>query len=188
MLIFLRFCATGTFLALEIGGVHLSTVSRVIVRVGRALARLYNQFIRMPTVNEIAECQLKFYENSRFPRVIGAIDCTHVKIQSPGNNIFKIKVILLMFLWISGGQDAEVFRNRKGYFSINVQAIGNADLKLINVVARWPGSTHDATIFNNSIVRNHFENNLFPNSILLGRKIVLIFSFHIGFKSISTIL
>lgn len=50
----------------------------------------------MPTVNEIAECQLKFYENSRFPRVIGAIDCTHVKIQSPGNNIFKIKVILLI--------------------------------------------------------------------------------------------
>ncbi|KAH1021846.1 hypothetical protein HUJ04_011331, partial [Dendroctonus ponderosae] len=52
-----------------------------------------------------------------------------------------------MYLGESG---AEVFRNRKGYISINVQAIGDADLKLINVVARWPGSTHDATIFNNS--------------------------------------
>lgn len=86
LLVFLRFCATGTHLSCigDFGGVHLSTVSRIIVRVGRALAGLYNRFIKMPTNNEIAECQLKFYEKSRFPRVIGAIDCTHVKIQSPG--------------------------------------------------------------------------------------------------------
>ncbi|ERL87295.1 hypothetical protein D910_04690 [Dendroctonus ponderosae] len=67
-----------------------------------------------------------------------------------------------------GGSDAEVFKYRKGYFSINVQAIGDAGLKLMNVVARWPGSTHDATIFNNSKVKHEFENNLFPDSVSLG--------------------
>lgn len=47
----------------------------------------------------------------------------------------------------------EEFRNRKSYFSLNVQAVCDADLKLMNVVARWPGSAHDATIFNNSVLR-----------------------------------
>ncbi|KAK4887412.1 hypothetical protein RN001_003683 [Aquatica leii] len=42
------------------------------------------------------------------------------------------------------------------YFSVNVQAIGDANLNILNLVARWPGSTHDATIFNNSRVRVKF--------------------------------
>lgn len=46
----------------------------------------------------------------------------------------------------------EEFRNRKGYFSLNVQAVCDADLRLMNVVARWPGSAHDA-IFKNSVLR-----------------------------------
>lgn len=41
----------------------------------------------------------------------------------------------------------------KVFFSINVQVEGNADLKLIGVVARWPRSTHNATIFANSRLR-----------------------------------
>nr|CAI5851229.1 unnamed protein product [Callosobruchus analis] len=48
------------------------------------------------------EAREKFYQIARCPRCIGVIDCTHVKIQSPG------------------GETAELFRNRKGYFSINV--------------------------------------------------------------------
>lgn len=62
-----------------------------------------------------------------------------------------------------------MFRNRKGYFSINVQAISSASLKIMNIVARWPGSAHDVTIFNNSQIRHDFENNRFPNVVLLGK-------------------
>ncbi|KAJ8950839.1 hypothetical protein NQ317_007942 [Molorchus minor] len=99
LLIFLRFCATGTHLSCigDFGGVHFSTVSRIIVRVGRVLATLYNRYIKMPrTQDEINNNHFAFYEKARFPRVIGSIDCTHIKIQSPG------------------GEDAEIFRNRKG--------------------------------------------------------------------------
>lgn len=39
-----------------------------------------------------------FYEVAEFPDVTGYVDCTHVRIISPG------------------GDDAEVFHNRKGYF------------------------------------------------------------------------
>ncbi|XP_031328994.1 putative nuclease HARBI1 [Photinus pyralis] len=153
LLVFLRFCATGTHLACigDFAGMHLSTASRIVVRVGAALASHYNRFIKMPqTQQDMNMAQMSFYEIARFPRVIGAIDCTHVKIQSPGGN------------------DPEVFRNRKGYFSINVQAIVSAQLHIRNIVARWPGSSHDVTIFNNSAVRRQFENNLYPDALLLG--------------------
>lgn len=80
----------------------------------------------------------------------GAIDCTHVRIQAPGGN------------------QAEVYRNRKGWFSINVQVICDAALKIQDIVARYPGSSHDSHIFNNSLVRARFENNEFGDKYLLG--------------------
>ncbi|CAG4984954.1 unnamed protein product [Colias eurytheme] len=83
-------------------------------------------------------------------RVLGAIDCTHIRIQSP---------CLLI---------GEEFRNRKGYFSLNIQGVCDADLRLMNVVARWPGSTHDATIFNNSILRAQCDAGQYDGRWLLG--------------------
>lgn len=67
-----------------------------------------------------------------------------------------------------GGPNAELFRNRKGYFLINVQAVCNADVEITNIVTRWPGSVHDSTIFLNSRLRANFEANMYRNGILLG--------------------
>lgn len=62
-----------------------STVSRIVAKVLEAVAGLRNQFIKMPsTPEEILTCQNNFYRTARFPRVIGCIDGTHVKIRSPG--------------------------------------------------------------------------------------------------------
>lgn len=153
LLITLRFYATGEHLLsiADFGGMHVSTVSRIIKRVSEAIASLLPQYVRFPLTNEgIQRSKTEFYQKASFPNVIGAIDCTHVRIQSPG------------------GVDAEVFRNRKGYFSINVQAICNARMEIIDLVARWPGSAHDATIFNSSTKKADFVNGLYPNCILLG--------------------
>ncbi|KAG5869933.1 hypothetical protein JTB14_001217 [Gonioctena quinquepunctata] len=68
----------------------------------------------------------------------------------------------------SPGDDAEVYRNRKGYFSINTQVICDASLRFLDVVGRWPGSIHDNTIFNNCRIRRKFEQGSFPNCVLLG--------------------
>lgn len=69
---------------------------------------------------------------------------------------------------ILDSEEGEIYRNRKGYFSYNVQTISNYDLKINNIVARWPGSTHDQTIFNNSSIKSKFDAGYYRNSFLLG--------------------
>jgi len=152
-LTFLRFCATAKHF-ISVGdymGCHLSTVCRIVRRVARAICFRCKHFIRLPqTEAQMSEEANNFYNVAKFPRVIGLIDCTHIKIQS------------------LGGDNAEVFRNRKGFFSLNVQVICNASLSITNVVARWPGSTHDATVFINSRVHAEFESRKYTNYLLLG--------------------
>ncbi|CAH1965362.1 unnamed protein product [Acanthoscelides obtectus] len=92
----------------------------------RATAGLSNQYIRMPNeADEIIRVQNGFYRICRFPRVVGYIDGTQIKMQSPG------------------AQDGEVFRNRKSFFFINTQIVAGPDLKIFDIVARWPESTQD---------------------------------------------
>lgn len=135
----------------DFSGVHKSTASRVVYRVSRAIAQLKNIYIKMPeTEEEKSEIRLNFYKVAKFPKCIGALDCTHIKIQSPG------------------GDTAETFRNRKGYFSFNVQCICDSSLTLRNIVCRWPGSTHDSTIWNNSRIRAKFENGEMEENVLVG--------------------
>ncbi|XP_071483870.1 putative nuclease HARBI1 [Diadema antillarum] len=83
------------------------------------------------------------------PNVIGAIDCTHVNIRAPKEN-------------------PQVYVNRKGKHSINVQAIVNADLQFVNVVAKWPGSSHDAFIWENSNICSDLRNGRLPSGWLIG--------------------
>lgn len=131
-------------------GIHKSTASRIVKQVSHHIAMLCPQFIDFPrTEQNIKTVKQDFYNIAKFPMVIGAIDCTHVKIKSPG------------------GDNAEAYRNRKGFFSINVQTICDANLKIQDIVARWPGSTHDSTIFNNSAVRGKFERGEKKNCLLV---------------------
>lgn len=126
-----------------------STVCRIIKRVSHAIAARSQFHIKFPTTQEEKQrTKLQFYKIAGFPGVIGAIDCTHIAIQSPG------------------GDKAELFRNRKGYFSINVQCVSDADLCITDIVARWPGASHDATIFDSSRIRAILETD--SGSHLLG--------------------
>lgn len=116
-----------------------------------ALARFRPKFINMPSnANEISDLQNRFYFKAKFPRCIGAIDCTHIKISSPG------------------GEDAENYRNRKNFFSINAQTISDDKLMIRDIVARWPGSSHDSTIFFNSSIFRRLESKEFGNGLIVG--------------------
>ena len=141
LLLTLRFYATGTFqLACgDLCEISQPSASRIIKRVSEAIARLRNNYITFPEGDILDQIKLDFWRICAFPNVVGAIDCTHIKIPCPG------------------GENAELFRNRKGYFSINVQAVCGPNLDILNIVARWPGSVHDARIFDNSRICAQFE-------------------------------
>jgi len=152
LLIALRYNATGTFQLVisDLSGVVKATVCRYVHKVSRVIAGLRSQYIKFPQTDaERMQTMREFYAIAQFPGVLGSIDCTHVPMMSPG------------------GDEAEIYRNRKGYFSINVQTIANAKLFITDIVARWYGSAHDATIFNNSLIRAQFENGVIGAGHLL---------------------
>lgn len=87
LLVCLRFYSTGGHLQTiaDFAGMHVSTVSRIISRVSRIIAMLGRRFIKFPDTEEaLKEKQRQFYDIASFPRVLGAMDCTHIKIDSPG--------------------------------------------------------------------------------------------------------
>ena len=93
-------------------------------------------------------CKNKFHLLGGFPNVIGCIDCTHIPIKSPG------------------GDNGEVFRNRKGWMSLNVQVVGGPNYEIQDIVIRWPGSAHDSRIFDNSSLKIKMEEGLLKGYLL----------------------
>lgn len=86
----LRYLATGSFLltVADFTGVSESSACRYVHQVCRAIARHRSKFIYFPkNVVDMRKVVNGFYSLSRFPKVVGAVDCTHVKIQSPGRQI-----------------------------------------------------------------------------------------------------
>lgn len=69
---------------------------------------------------------------------MGAIDGTHVRIQAPEEH-------------------EEAYVNRHFYHSVNVQLVVDSHCRIIDVVARWPGGTHDARMLANSSVAERFD-------------------------------
>lgn len=137
----LRYMACGSFQIVmgDCSDLSQSCVSRCIKAVCTQLASLAHEFIKFPSIAEQQAISERFAAIAPMPGVIGCIDCTHVPIVSPG------------------GENVEQFRNRKGFLSINVQAVCDADLKFTNFVCSWPGSAHDSRIFRNSAVCHLLE-------------------------------
>lgn len=110
---------------------------RLISEISEQLARCHVHWIKFP--ENLQPTKMQFQRIAQFPKVVGCIDCTHVSIQLPCT--------------INGEQ----FRNRKGYFSLNVQVIGGPNLEIFDIVSSWPGSTHDSRIFQWSRVYGRFH-------------------------------
>lgn len=59
------------------------------------------------------------------------------------------------------------FPNIAGNYSLNVQIVCDAKYHILNVVARWPGSTHDSRILRMSRLGQAYEDGM-VQGILLG--------------------
>lgn len=87
LLITLRIYATGGMqrTIADLNGVVHSTVCKIVTKVTHYIAMLSENFIRFPnTKEELERNKIAFYNTAKFPKVIAALDCTHVKIISPG--------------------------------------------------------------------------------------------------------
>ena len=93
--------------------------------------RVHQSTIR-PTVlrfsRDALQTKRKYFRIGNFPNVIESVDGIHVTIRLPSNVQFP-----------------GIYRHRKS--SINVQVVCGPDHRFYNIVARWPGSTHDSWIF-----------------------------------------
>ncbi|KAL6481349.1 hypothetical protein MHYP_G00094290 [Metynnis hypsauchen] len=140
----LRFFASGAFLYSVGDAERLSkaTVCREIRKVCLALKRFLNIFITFPGHRGILPINEAFFRTAGFPNVIGAIDCTHIRIKAP-----------------SGPTEAD-YVNRKSFHSINVQMICTAEYLFSNIEAKWPGSVHDSRIFRASSLAQRFAQEL----------------------------
>lgn len=92
----LRFYASAGHLATvaDFIGMDISTASRIIAKVTRSIARLYPQFVKLPSQDNLVKAQSNFYHISSFPRVIGCVDGTYIKIQSPGKYLINLFFML----------------------------------------------------------------------------------------------
>ncbi|XP_067261212.1 putative nuclease HARBI1 isoform X1 [Chanodichthys erythropterus] len=127
----LRFFASGAFLY-SVGDaeqLNKATICRTIRSVCLAIKALADVFISFPGHRRLCDMKEEFYRIAGFPNVIGAVDCTHIRIKAP-----------------SGAHEAN-FVTRKSFHNIIVQMVCNADCVISNVVAKWPGSVHDSRIF-----------------------------------------
>ncbi|XP_043276044.1 putative nuclease HARBI1 [Venturia canescens] len=100
--------------------------------------------IKWPTGEEVEEVWAGFEASSGFPKVIGAIDGTHIRIPAPKVN-------------------PEAYVNRKGHHSIQLQAICDHKGQYTHCYVGHVGSVHDQRVFRLSEVPSYFGNLLkFP--------------------------
>ncbi|XP_067660311.1 putative nuclease HARBI1 [Haliotis asinina] len=101
------------------------------------------RFIHFPSPAECQRNKVEFHRTANFPGVIGVIDGTHIQIQAPTVT-------------------EDVYVNRHHYHSINTQVVFDPFDRIIDIVARWPGSTHDSRILSQSGLFRLMESNNLP--------------------------
>lgn len=116
-------------------------ISRYVAKYSGLFTRfLAPKYIRFPrNVREINDTKAAFAADYNFPGVLGVIDGTQIAITALPKEI------------------ENAFMNRKGFHSINVQLVCNAQMIFTNVNARFPGSTHDAYIYGGSVLNTRLE-------------------------------
>ena len=152
ILVTLKYFATGTFQQgnADLHGLHRTTVSRTIHRVAAAMCRHRHEYIKFPqTQMELQQVKEGFYDMSDFPNVLGAVDGSLIPIFAPK-------------------KDEHLFVCRKGYHALNIQGICKANMAFTNILAKYPGSTHDAYIWSSSEISFMFETGQIEDGWLLG--------------------
>ncbi|XP_011686365.1 PREDICTED: putative nuclease HARBI1, partial [Wasmannia auropunctata] len=115
-----------------------ATALKSVRRVMKALTELAPHFITWPNEERAKEIHNGFFAISAFPKVLGAIDGTHINIPAPHEN-------------------PECYVNRKGHHSIQLQAICDHQCRFIHCYIGNVGSVHDQRVFRLSEVYDYLN-------------------------------
>ena len=113
-------------------GLGKSTVGEVVLDTCDAIVQfLLPRYVHIPQDSVLQEIVDGFHSRWGFPQTIGAIDGTHIPILRPV-------------------ESAADYYNRKGYYSVLMQALVDFRGIFMDINIGWPGKVHDARVFSNS--------------------------------------
>ena len=130
----------------QLFGIGRSTVGEIVLDTCGAIAdHLFKKYVCFPQSDRLREVVDGFECRWGFPQVVGAIDGTHIPIIKPDNS-------------------ASDYFNRKGYYSILMQAVVDFRGLFLDVYIGWPGKVHDARVLANSaLYKRANARELLPN-------------------------
>ncbi|XP_028315330.1 putative nuclease HARBI1 [Gouania willdenowi] len=150
LLAVLHFLASGSFqrtVAVH-AGLSQSSFSSALSQVLNAMSRRMNSHIQFPhTPAALKDTKSGFYALADFPNVIGAIDCTHVKLAPPSPIDY-------------------VCRNHRSSHMLSVQVVCDSEGIITNVVAK--ASVKDNLILQNSALFTKLKDGDYGEGWLLG--------------------
>lgn len=118
-------------------GVARSTVCVIVHDTCKVIVRvLLRTYIQFPRGNELNDVVDGFKRKWGMIQCAGAIDGTHVPVMPPAS------------------LHTDNYYNRKGWYSIIIQAVVDHNYMFRDVCVGWPGSVHDARVLVNSTLYN----------------------------------
>ncbi|XP_035222356.1 putative nuclease HARBI1 isoform X2 [Stegodyphus dumicola] len=166
----LRFFATGSHQKDVAGDLTLAcsqaSVSRAIMTVSAAINKiLFDRYVYFPPFEQYGLLKKQFQELTKssefpngFPNVLGAIDCTYVGILAPPSSSMNTD---------------QAYLNRKGYHSLNVQLVCDANMQILSVNADCPGSTKDSVVWHSDSLRELLMEHTDVNNTSIGWLLVM---------------
>ena len=126
-------------------GVAKGTLCVIVHEVCNAIVEiLMKRYIKFPSGSQLTDTLNGFERFHGFPQCIGAIDGTHIEILAPENC-------------------TKDYYNRKGYYSILMQAVADHYYCFTDVNIGWSGSVHDVCVFKNSqLYKKGTQSTLLP--------------------------
>nr|XP_033798835.1 putative nuclease HARBI1 [Geotrypetes seraphini] len=139
----LAFLATGSFHSVLASSTGLTQpgISNCLTQFLNAFLTHTRDYISFPTTPQaLQDSMRRFYNVAQFPSVIGVVDCTHIALRPPR-------------------ADEASYQNRKAFHSMNMQVVCNSEGEILDVCARYPGSTGYRALLYSATLRPPQESN-----------------------------